>query len=68
MSECAECGADANNYCKWCEVAYCDECESEHDHGLSSGSPDFHEFPQEGCTIGCKREPDEPENPPITAA
>ena len=43
MSECAECGNDANNYCKWCEVAYCDDCEWEHDHTLEDGSPMFHE-------------------------
>ena len=43
MSECADCGADANNYCKWCDVAYCDDCDHEHDHGQAYGSPDFHE-------------------------
>ena len=41
--QCVECGDDASNYCKYCDVAYCDNCESDHDHGNSSGYPDFHE-------------------------
>ena len=39
MSDCAHCSADANNYCEWCGVAFCDACAGEHD-----GCRDPHDY------------------------
>lgn len=26
MSDCADCGADANYFCEWCEIPLCEKC------------------------------------------